>query len=211
MVFGKVGIDGIAGPSEVVILADASARADFIASDMLAQAEHDESASSILVTSSAGLADAVQKELKMLMSRLPRKTIIAASLKNRGAILLVKDSSQGAEIVNQLAPEHLEIVTKNDETVLKKIRHAGSIFLGNFSPVATGDYFAGPNHVLPTEGTARFSSPLSVDTFIKKSSVVRYSQRTMEKASEQIALFAEREGLTAHALSSRLRGKGKQR
>ncbi|MGA7162136.1 MAG: histidinol dehydrogenase [Bacteroidota bacterium] len=210
VLFGKVGIDNVAGPSEIVILADDNARADFIASDMMAQAEHDQSASSILITTSPRLAGAVKEELKIKLGTLPRKSIIASSLKNRGAILLVRDLRQGAEVVNQLAPEHLEIMTKNDEAVLKEIRNAGSIFLGNFSPVAVGDYFAGPNHVLPTERTARFFSPLSVDTFIKKSSVVRYSRRAMESVSEKVARFAEREGLTAHALSARLRGKEKQ-
>ena len=132
------------------------------------------------------------------------------ALKNRGAILLVRDLQQGAEIVNELALEHLEIVTKNDNAVLKNIKNAGSIFLGNYTPVVVGDYFAGPNHVLPTERTARFFSPLSVDTFIKKSSVVHYSRRTMESVSEKVARFAEHEGLTAHALSARLRGRKKQ-
>ena len=211
MLFGKVGIDSIAGPSEIVILADDSARPDFIASDMAAQAEHDESASSILVTSSPRLAEAVKKELKKLLFILPRRAIITSSLKNHGAIFLVKDLHQGVEIVNRLAPEHLEIITKNDNGTLKKIKNAGSIFLGNFSPVAVGDYFAGPNHVLPTEGTARFFSPLSVDTFMKKSSIVNYSRRTMESVSEKVARFAEHEGLTAHALSARLRGRRKQR
>jgi histidinol dehydrogenase len=210
MLFGKVGIDSIAGPSEIVILADDSARPDFIASDMAAQAEHDESASSILVTSSPRLAEAVKK-LKKLLFILPRRAIIISSLKNHGAIFLVKDLRQGVEIVNQLAPEHLEIITKSDNGTLKKIKNAGSIFLGNFSPVAVGDYFAGPNHVLPTEGTARFFSPLSVDTFMKKSSIVNYSRRAMESVSEKVARFAEHEGLTAHALSARLRGRRNKR
>ncbi len=211
MLFGKVGIDSIAGPSEIVILADDSARPDFIASDMAAQSEHDQSASSILVTTSPRLAEEVKREVKKLLTILPRSGIIASSLKNHGAIFLVRDLQQGEDIVNQLAPEHLEIITKNDDAVLKKIRNAGSIFLGNFSPVAVGDYFAGPNHVLPTEGTARFFSPLSVDTFMKKSSVVNYSKRAMESVSEKVARFAEHEGLTAHALSARLRGRRKQR
>ncbi len=210
MLFGKVGIDSIAGPSEIVVFADNSARPDFIASDMAAQAEHDESASSILVTTSPRLAEGVKKELKKLLITLPRKAIIASSLKNHGAIFLVKDLQQGADVVNQLAPEHLEIITKNDITTLKNITNAGSIFLGNFSPVAVGDYFAGPNHVLPTEGTARFFSPLSVDTFMKKSSIINYSRRAMESVSEKVARFAEHEGLTAHALSARLRGRRKR-
>ena len=207
MVFGKVGIDSVAGPSEVVILADESARPDFIASDMLAQAEHDELASSILVTPSIRLAESVAREAAKMLHILPRNSIIASSLKDRGGIFLVKDLSHGVEIVNALAPEHLSIVTRNDEAILKKIRNAGSIFLGNYSPVVLGDYFAGPNHVLPTGRTARFSSPLSVDNFMKKSSVIRYSKRAMESVSKKVALFAEHEGLTAHALSARLRGK----
>jgi histidinol dehydrogenase len=211
LLFGKVGIDSIAGPSEIVILADDSARADFIASDMAAQAEHDESASAILVTTSPRLADAVKSELVKLLAVLPRHSIIASSLKKQGMIFLVKSLRQGTEVVNQLAPEHLEIITKDDNRTLKNIRNAGSIFLGNFSPVAVGDYFAGPNHVLPTAGTARFFSPLSVDTFMKKSSVISYSRRTMESVSEKVAQFAEHEGLTAHALSARLRGKEKRR
>ncbi len=210
MVFGKVGIDSVAGPSEVVILADESARPDFIASDMLAQAEHDESASSILVTPSVRLAESVAREVVKMLHILPRNSIIASSLKNHGGIILVKDLRHGTEIVNALAPEHLSIVTRNNEAILKKIKHAGSIFLGNYSPVAVGDYFAGPNHVLPTERSARFSSPLSVDNFMKKSSVIRYSKRKMESVSEKVALFAEHEGLTAHALSARLRGKRKR-
>ena len=210
MVFGKVGIDSVAGPSEVVILADDSARPDFIASDMLAQAEHDESASSILVTPSTRLAESVSREVTKMLHILPRNNIIASSLKNRGGTLLVKDLKHGVDVVNALAPEHLSIITRDDESVLRKIKHAGSIFLGNYSPVAVGDYFAGPNHVLPTERTARFSSPLSVDNFMKKSSVIQYSKRKMESVSEKVALFAEHEGLTAHALSVRLRGKRKR-
>lgn len=205
LVFGVVGIDGVAGPSEVVILADETARPDFIASDMLAQAEHDEFASSIFVTQSKRLASEVQRELEQLSGTLSRKRIVESSLKKHGAILLVRDLAQGVDVVNEIAPEHLEIMTRNAPAILRKVRHAGSIFLGNCSPVAVGDYFAGPNHVLPTGGTARFSSPLSVDTFMKKSSVIHYSRRKMESVSEKVALLAEHEGLTAHALSVRLR------
>ena len=211
MLFGQVGIDSIAGPSEIVVLADDGASGEFVAADMAAQAEHDESASSILVTTSPRLAGEVQKALKDLLLILPRKGVIAPSLNDHGAIFLVRDLRQGAEVVNRLAPEHLEIITKSNEAVLKQIRNAGSIFLGNYSPVALGDYFAGPNHVLPTSGTARFFSPLSVDTFMKRSSVIKYSRRAMESASEKIARFAEHEGLTAHALSVRLRARSKGR
>jgi len=206
MVYGIVGIDSFAGPSEVVILADNSADPLFVASDMLAQAEHDERAVSVLVTPSRSFADNVQSEIKNLLIGLPRKEIIQQSLLNNGRIYIVKSIQQGIDIVNDLAPEHLEIITTNSESDLKKIRHAGSIFLGNYSPVAIGDYFAGPNHVLPTEHTARFSSPLSVDDFVKKSSVIRYSQKRMEEVSEDVARFADHEKLSAHALSLRLRG-----
>ena len=207
MVFGAVGIDSFAGPSEVVILADNSADATFVASDLLAQSEHDERAVPILVTPSRSFAGKVNAEIKRLLSGLPRANILEISLRNQGRIYLVASLQQGIFVTNELAPEHLEIITTKDEAVLKKIRHAGSIFLGNYSPVAIGDYFAGPNHVLPTERTARFSSPLSVDDFMKKSSVVRYSQKRMEHVAEYAAAFAEREGLTAHALSLRIRKK----
>lgn len=206
LVYGIVGIDSFAGPSEVAILADNSADPLFVASDILAQAEHDERAVCVLVTPSRSFADNVQGEIKNLLIGLPRKEIIQQSLLNNGRIYIVKSIQQGIDIVNDLAPEHLEIITTNSESDLKKIRHAGSIFLGNYSPVAIGDYFAGPNHVLPTEHTARFSSPLSVDDFVKKSSVIRYSQKRMEEVSEDVARFAEHEKLSAHALSLRLRG-----
>ena len=207
MVFGKVGIDGFAGPSEVVILADKSARAEFIASDMLAQAEHDESASSILVTDSRQLADRVRQVLEDFLELLSRKAIITSSLKKNAAVLLVKNMRAGVEIVNHLAPEHLEIMTRNPEAALRQIRNAGSIFLGDYSPAVVGDYFAGPNHVLPTDRTARFASPLSVDNFIKISSVVSFSRAKMESVSDAVATFANHEGLTAHLLSARLRGR----
>lgn len=205
MVYGTVGIDSFAGPSEVVILADNSADPTFIASDLLAQAEHDERAVPILVTPSRSLAQKVNTEVVRLLDTQPRKNILATSLKNEGRMYIVASLQQGIAVTNELAPEHLEIITTNNESVLKQIHHAGSIFLGNYSPVAIGDYFAGPNHVLPTERTARFSSPLSVDDFIKKSSVIRYTQKRMEEVADDVALFAERERLTAHALSLRLR------
>lgn len=207
IVFGTVGIDSFAGPSEVVILADNSADASFVAADLLAQAEHDERAIPILVTPSRSFADKVNSEVKRMLQELSRKNIITTSMMNYGKIYLVASLQQGITVTNQLAPEHLEIITTKDESVLKQIHHAGSIFLGNYSPVAIGDYFAGPNHVLPTERTSRFSSPLSVDDFIKKSSVIRYSSKRMESVSERIAIFAEHEGLTAHAMSLRIRKK----
>ena len=208
LVYGKVGIDSFAGPSEVVILADGSADPRFVASDMLAQAEHDERASSVLVTTDETLAVEVLERIIAVVPMCPRAEIIEHALSGTSAICLVRNVAQGIDVVNQLAPEHLEIIVKNPEAALKKIRHAGSIFIGNYSPVALGDYWAGPNHVLPTGGTARFSSPLSVDDFMKRSSVIHYSQGAMQKSAGDIAFFAEHEGLTAHALSLLLRGKG---
>jgi histidinol dehydrogenase len=205
MVYGHVGIDSIAGPSEVVILADNSANPEFVAADLLAQAEHDERAVPILITTSSSLAEKVKSEINRMVKTLDRKSIIVVSLKDQGRIYIVPSLQHGIALTNHLAPEHLEIITTRDEEVLRGIRHAGSIFLGNTTPVALGDYFAGPNHVLPTERTARFSSPLSVDDFITRSSVVRYTQKGIDAAAEDVALFADREGLTAHALSLRIR------
>ncbi|HTX17344.1 MAG TPA: histidinol dehydrogenase [Bacteroidota bacterium] len=205
MVFGLVGIDAVAGPSEIVILADKTANPDFLAADMLAQSEHDESASSILVTPSSRLIADVEKCLAKYLRTLPRAEMIKKALRRNGKAYRVKDLAQGVELVNRIAPEHLEIVTAGDESILRQIRNAGSIFLGEYSPVVVGDYFAGPNHVLPTNGTARFASPLSVETFVKRSSVVKFSRAMMKSVSEPVARFAEHEGLTAHALSARLR------
>lgn len=205
MVYGTVGIDSFAGPSEVVILADDSADASFVASDLLAQAEHDERAVPILITPSRRLAVDVQREVERMLEHSGRRSILEAAIKGQGRIFLVASMRQGIALTNRCAPEHLEIITAKDQAVLKQIRHAGSIFLGNHSPVAIGDYFAGPNHVLPTERTARFSSPLSVDDFIKRSSVIEYSAAQMRAVAEDVAYFAEREGLTAHAASLRIR------
>lgn len=206
MVYGAVGIDAIAGPSEVVVLADNSADPLFVAADLLAQAEHDRRAVPILVTPSASFAAAVADRLKRLAVSQPRRDIAAAALRDQGRIFLVSSLRHGIDLVNELAPEHLEIITTKDEEVLKQVRHAGSIFLGNHSPVAVGDYFAGPNHVLPTERTARFSSPLSVDDFVRRSSVVRFTPKKMRSIAAQAAMFADHEGLAAHAASLRLRG-----
>lgn len=205
MVYGTVGIDSFAGPSEVVILADDSADASFVASDLLAQAEHDERAVPVLITTSRRLARQVQQEVHRLLEFSPRRRIIEASLSGQGRIFRVASLRQGIALTNRFAPEHLEIITTRNAEVLEQIRHAGSIFLGNHSPVAIGDYFAGPNHVLPTEGTARFSSPLSVDDFIKRSSVIEYSAAQMRAVAADAAYFAEREGLPAHAASLRIR------
>ncbi len=209
MVFGRVGIDGIAGPSEVVVLADAVANPAFVATDMLAQAEHDELASCVLITTSEALALDVREILIGFADELPRSAIMKKSLAGRSAIYLVKSMAEGIALTNRLAPEHLEIITGNDEAVLKKIMHAGSIFLGNFSPVALGDYYAGPNHVLPTERTARFASPLSVDDFLKKSSVVSYTPGRLSAAADSVIAFAMHEGLSAHAFSVAIRKKMK--
>lgn len=205
MVYGDVGIDSIAGPSEVVILADNSANPGFVAADLLAQAEHDERAVPILITTSSTLAHKVRNEINRLGRSLERRTIITASMKSQGRIYIVSSLQHGIALTNHFAPEHLEIITTRDEEVLRGIRHAGSIFLGNTSPVALGDYYAGPNHVLPTERTARFSSPLSVDDFVTRSSVIRYTQKGIDAVANDVALFADREGLTAHALSLRIR------
>ncbi|HLP15102.1 MAG TPA: histidinol dehydrogenase [Bacteroidota bacterium] len=209
LVYGRVGIDSFAGPSEVVILADATANPAFVATDLLAQAEHDELASCVLVTTSEALAHDVKEILESFVVELPRSVIMKKALSQRSAIYLMRTISDAIVLTNRLAPEHLEIITKNDEAVLKKIRHAGSIFLGNYSPVALGDYYAGPNHVLPTERTARFASPLSVDDFQKKSSVIRYTQARVRAAADTVAAFAVHEGLAAHALSVTIRKESK--
>jgi histidinol dehydrogenase len=198
-VFGDVAIDMIAGPSEIGILADDSARAEEIAADLLSQAEHDPRACAILVTTSQVLAEDVQTEVYKQLSLLPRKDIATAAIENFGAIYVAKDMDEAIGAINQLAPEHLEIVTENPMELLGKIRHAGAIFLGRYSSEPVGDYFAGPNHVLPTNGTARFSSPLSVEDFQKKSSIIFYSEKAMNDNGAKIAEFARLEGLEAHA------------
>jgi histidinol dehydrogenase len=205
LVFGVVGIDAIAGPSEVLILADDSARADFVASDLLAQAEHDEEASAVLITSSQKLAAAVVAEVIQQVSRLPRRAIIEKSLMNYGAVILVEDIMEACVIVNELAPEHLELLTEDNEKVAKNITNAGAIFFGDYSPEALGDYFAGPNHVLPTGGTARFSSALGVYDFVKRTSLIRYSQKAFEDVAARISVLADAEGLEGHALSALVR------
>jgi histidinol dehydrogenase len=205
MVFGPVAIDSVAGPSEIAILADESAEARHVAADMLSQAEHDPRASSVLVTSSESLARKVEESLAAMTSELPRRTIIDASLKAYGAIILVDDIEQGVECINELAPEHLEIMTADPWAILPKIRHAGAVFLGANTPEPVGDYFAGPNHVLPTGGTARYASALSVDDFVRHQSVIAYSREAIERDGSAIIRFAEAEALDAHALSIRMR------
>ena len=210
-VFGDVDIDMIAGPSEIAILADETARADEVAADLLSQAEHDPRACSVLVTPSSVLAEAVADEVAKQLEVLPRKDIAARSIADYGAIYITDTIEEAVETVNQLAPEHLEIITENAIEVLGKIRHAGAIFIGRYSSEPVGDYFAGPNHVLPTNGTARFSSPLNVDDFQKKSSVIIYSQKALVDNGAKIAEFARKEGLEAHAraVEIRLKNDGK--
>jgi histidinol dehydrogenase len=204
-VFGDVDIDMIAGPSEIAIIADDSARADEVAADLLSQAEHDPRACSVLVTPSIVLAEAVAVEVEKQLALLPRKDIASKSIADFGVIYVTSSMEEAVETVNQLAPEHLEILTVNGLELLGKIRHAGAIFIGRYSSEPVGDYFAGPNHVLPTNGTARFSSPLNVDDFQKKSSVIIYSEKALRDNGEKIAKFARMEGLEAHARAVELR------
>ncbi|PRS08560.1 histidinol dehydrogenase [Bacillus atrophaeus] len=200
-VFGDVDIDMIAGPSEIVVLADDTAVPKEIVADLLSQAEHDKLSSAVLVTDSAALAQAVQSEVNEQLDTLPRKAIAEASIREYGHIYVAESMDEAVETVNALAPEHLEIITKSPEALIGGIKHAGAIFLGRYSPEPVGDYFAGPNHVLPTNGTARFSSPLNVTDFQKKSSIISYSQKAFEEQAESIAAFARLEGLEAHARS----------
>jgi histidinol dehydrogenase len=205
LVFGAVGIDSIAGPSEVVVIADKNARADFIAADLLAQAEHGEDASSILITNSEELAEEVADQLSKQAQKLPRLSIIKESLKNYGAIIIVGDMDEACAVVNKLAPEHLEIITNDEEQIVNKIKHAGAIFIGPHTPEAVGDYFAGPNHVLPTGGASRFSSALGVYDFVKRTSLLRYTPEEINETAHMIATLAKAEGLDAHAQSALVR------
>jgi histidinol dehydrogenase len=207
IVFGVVGIDAIAGPTEVVIVADETARAEFVAADLLAQAEHGEDASAVLITTSERLAKSVAEEVERQAQSLPRREIIRASLKDYGAIVPVETLDEACALVNELAPEHVEIVTSDDETVARKIRHAGAIFFGSYTPEAVGDYLAGPNHVLPTSRTARFSSALGVYDFVRRTSLLQYSKNAFAKAAESVAVLAECEGLGGHARSALIRRK----
>ncbi|MCT8140199.1 histidinol dehydrogenase [Anaerobacillus sp. CMMVII] len=204
-VFGHVDIDMIAGPSEIVVLADEGANPGYIAADLLSQAEHDALASAVLVTPSRELAEAVSLEVEKQLATLPRKEIAAASIRDYGAIYVTKDLDEAIDVVNELAPEHLEVLTAEPMALLGKIRHAGAIFLGPYSSEPVGDYFAGPNHVLPTNGTARFSSPLNVDDFTKKSSIISYSKTAMLNNGHKIAALARLEGLEAHARAVEIR------
>ena len=204
-VYGYASIDSIAGPSEILVIADEKADPRYVAADLLSQAEHDELASAILVTPSMELAQAVSREADALAARLSRREIIEKSLENYGYILVVENLEAAVAAANEIAPEHLEILTENPFEVMTKIRNAGAIFMGPYSSEPLGDYYAGPNHVLPTNGTARFFSPLNVDDFVKKSSIIYYSREALFAASKDIQAFANAEGLTAHANSIRTR------
>ena len=204
-VYGHVSIDSIAGPSEILVLADETANAHYVAADLLSQAEHDEMASAILITTSTELAQNVEKEIEGYLKFLSRKEIIEKSLENFGYILIAEDMDEAIEAANEIASEHMEIVTKNAFEVMMKVRNAGAIFIGEYSSEPLGDYFAGPNHVLPTNGTAKFFSALSVDDFIKKSSIVYYSRSALQEIHKDIIQFASSEQLTAHANSIAVR------
>ena len=204
-VYGYASIDSIAGPSEILVIADEKADPRYVAADLMSQAEHDELASAILVTPSMELAQAVSREADALAARLSRREIIEKSLENYGYILVVENLEAAVAAANEIAPEHLEILTENPFEVMTKIRNAGAIFMGPYSSEPLGDYYAGPNHVLPTNGTARFFSPLNVDDFVKKSSIIYYSREALFAASKDIQAFANAEGLTAHANSIRTR------
>lgn len=205
-VFGEVAIDMIAGPSEIAVLADETAYADEVAADLLSQAEHDKMACAILITTSETLAEQVAAEVEKQLATLPREEVARASIENFGAIYVAETMSDAVEAINTLAPEHLEIITKNAEAVAEQVRHAGGIFIGRYSSEPVGDYFAGTNHVLPTNSTARFASGLNVDDFIKKSSVVYYSKKTWAENAPKIARLARMEGLEGHARAVESRG-----
>ena len=205
LLYGTVDIDMIAGPSEILIVADKSANPKFLAADLMSQAEHDKMASAILLTTSEETANETAKELSRQMQTLERKDIIEQSLNDCGAIIVCKDISEAVDFANELAPEHLELAVENPMEYIGRVDNAGSVFLGHYSPEPLGDYFAGPNHVLPTSGTARFFSPLSVDSFIKKSSFIYYTEPALSEAKDDIIKLAETEGLTAHANSIKVR------
>lgn len=204
-VYGYVGIDSVAGPSEILVLADAAANPRYVAADLLSQAEHDELASAILITTSRELAEKVSEQAKLFTEELSRREIIRKSLDHYGYILVAETMQDAIDAANEIASEHLEILTENPYEIMAKIRNAGAIFLGEYSSEPLGDYFAGPNHILPTNGTAKFFSPLNVDDFMKKTSIISYSRAALEKVHKDIEIFAESEGLTAHANSIRIR------
>lgn len=208
IVFGDVDIDMIAGPSEVVVLTDSTAIPAEVAADLLAQAEHDRNAAAVLITTDAGLAVEVRKEILRLLRGLSRRDIASESMRGNGGAFVSGDMDAAVALVNEIAPEHLEIVADGQWEILGRIKNAGAVFIGRYSPEPVGDYFAGPSHVLPTGGTARFSSVLNVESFVKRSSIIHYSKNAFERDAGKIATFAEGEGLTAHALSIKIREKG---
>ena len=205
LVQGICGIDMIAGPSEILVIADETANADWLAADLLSQAEHDKLASAIMITDSEALATAVSAAVEKRLEKLPRREIAAESIKNNGKIIITESIMQAAELSDRIAPEHLELAVARPEKLLEQIKNAGSVFLGHYTPEATGDYMAGTNHTLPTGGTARFSSPLGVDDFIKKTQFIKMSREALENYYRDIAVFAESEGLNAHAESVKAR------
>lgn len=207
-VFGDVAIDSLAGPSEVTVLADETANPVWVAADLLSQAEHDKMSMPVLITASRTFGEQVDQEVDRQLATLPRRDIAGPSIEQVGKIILVKDLAEGAETVNRIAPEHLEIATADPEAALPLIRHAGAIFLGKYSSEPVGDYFAGPNHIIPTNGSARYASPLDVDSFIKRSSVIRYTDQALKKHGAAIEAFARYEGLEAHARAVEKRLKG---
>ena len=204
-VFGRVAIDMIAGPSEILVVADSTCNPVYVAADLLSQAEHDKNATAVLVTDSKELASATAEELERQLSLLSREEIARTSVENNGKIIITKDIDEAIEVANALAPEHLEICVDEPFKYLDKIRHAGSVFMGKYCPEALGDYFAGPNHTLPTSGTARFSSPLSVDDFVKKTQYTYYTKDALARVAADVGYFARQEGLTAHAKSATVR------
>ena len=204
-VFGLVSIDMIAGPSEILVIADKNSNPSFVAADLLSQAEHDKMASAVLVTESDELANAVSLEIERQLALLPREEIARTSIDTNGKIIIADDINKVLEVANRLAPEHLELCVDNPFDYLDKVKNAGSIFMGRYCPEALGDYFAGPNHTLPTSGTARFSSPLSVDDFVKKSQYTYYTEEALKKVYKKVEMFAEKEGLSAHARSATVR------
>lgn len=209
-VYGYVSIDSIAGPSEILVLADETANPRYVAADLLSQAEHDELASAILITTSPALAREVSEQVEIFTSELEREAIIRRSLENYGYILIAQDMQEAIDAANEIASEHLEILTKNPFDVMTRIRNAGAIFMGEYASEPLGDYFAGPNHILPTNGTAKFFSPVNVDDFVKKTSIISYSKEALERVHRDVERFAESEGLTAHANSIKVRFEDKK-
>jgi histidinol dehydrogenase len=209
LLYGAVDIDMVAGPSEILIIADETGRPSYVASDLISQAEHDEMALAILITTSEAFGEEVRKELERQLSSLKRERIARASLERKGAILVVKDLHQAIDLANRIAPEHLELSTSNALSLAKHVKHAGAIFLGPYTPEAVGDYLAGPNHILPTAGTARFSSPLGVEDFVKRTNLMRFSQSALRRFDKDVKRFAEWEGLEGHYRSVRVRVKRK--